>query len=1031
MAAQRDRKHHSAALRLASPPFRDPDALIKAWESLRGQESLRPHLEPLADLLIESAGAAAEPDQAFIQFIRLLEGSDNPAETLTMLSRHLDRLPYLVRLLGDSALLSEYVILHPASIERDFFSVDLDRPAGIEERRRVLQESLTLMGPGDLYGVLRRFKQREIFLIGARDLLRIPPVEEVTQELTDLAEVILDASLAEAFRSLADRFGLPMTTPNVGKTRPAAFSVMAMGKLAGRELNFSSDIDLMFVYDEEGETLGGPPPNGAAPIPNHAFFTKLSEELVRILGEITEDGHCYRIDLGLRPEGRSGALARSLYNYEVYYESWGSTWERQALIKCRPVAGDQGLGRRFVEMVQPFVYRKYLDFASLSEIKQMKERIDRHVDQRGEAERQVKLGRGGIREIEFVVQSLQLIHGGRIPAVRERNTLAALRGLEHHGLLSGDEARTLGEAYRFLRSVEHRVQIVHGAQTHLLPRNPEQLLALARRLGLGTVDALMALYQRRTQDVRRIFENLFYQPDDSTSASVVPEETSMILGREIDNAQARRVFDRYGIRDPEKACRNLMLLLEGQESRPLITPKARALLANLMPDLLKGIASSPDPDMAFDHLERFLAESGSRDLYLRTLGENPKVMELLTELFGTSVFLSTILIKNPGLFERFTRSGYLERPKTARQFERELARARVSGRTFDQRFLDVFRYKKEEIFRIGLRDILEFADLPDVTAELTALAEGVLSRILTLCRSAAGGGRSGGRAGGRLAIIGMGKLGGREMNYGSDLDILFVHAPSAQGEDEEGPLIHRLAEQVMEAVSRAGEEGILYRIDTRLRPFGSTGVLTQTVDAYRAYFQEHAQTWERQALIKARPVAGDPSLGSSFMEEVERFTYGYGLLKTESRAIAEMRERLATEREAIQPGEFHLKLSRGGIVDVEFSVQKLQLRHGHDHPEVRNPKTMQALDALVRAGLLSKRDQAALRTGYLFLRRVENRLRILRDASDDVITLEPGALEPLARRLGYERDSGARLLTDIEANRSMVERASRRIIEKT
>ena len=589
----------------------------------------------------------------------------------------------------------------------------------------------------DVFRVLRAFRRQEMLRIGLRDLLGKADLQETVTELSDLAEVCLQKAYEWADGELRKRYGRPIVMQEDGTARSAGFAVIAMGKLGGRELNFSSDVDLMYVYSADGETEGTATADGAASnrITNHQYFIKLGEKLSAAIGEKTEDGFVFRVDMRLRPEGQRGPLAQSLGGYEIYYESWGQTWERSALIKARPVAGDETVGREFLERISPFVYRKYLDYGAIAEIRDMKQKINKDVEQKGKTHRDVKLGYGGIREIEFVVQALQLIYAGRDRSLREKNALKALHMLAQKGLITYQERADLSKAYVFLRTVEHRIQILDDLQTQTMPLDDRELRTLARRSGYLSpgqeAELLLRDYAEHTHKVRSIYDDLFAFTGEDTSPQTAPHEYELLLDASITEQESVAAFARFGFRDPGKAYRNLLMLREGPAFVHQ-TPRSRKLFNEIFPSLFHEIASSPDPDMALNHLESFLAAQGSWESFQSLVRLNPDVVKTLIAVFANSDYLSRMLISRPVLIENLFESRKVFGTGTARVFSQELTALMDKAPGITEKLDALRRFKHREEIRLGMADLLAGAGQAVVCRDLSKLAEACLSSALAL-----------------------------------------------------------------------------------------------------------------------------------------------------------------------------------------------------------------------------------------------------------------------------------------------------------
>jgi glutamate-ammonia-ligase adenylyltransferase len=1006
--------------------FVDRERARKNWVML--DQALGGRLEPLTPALLISLGRAADPDQALNNLEGFVSVLTDASRFAALARDRREIFSTLVAVLGASRFLSTFILSEgDAVLDRIADSSYLSRPAG----KSLLSERLGGMLAGaredkDVLQVLRRFRKHEMLRIGLRDLLGIADLQETVGELSDLAEVCLQAAWERVDRDLQTRFGRPLTAPENGPAEPVGFAVIAMGKLGGRELNFSSDIDLMYVYGVDGETEGvmGPAGDVTHRITNHEYFSKLAEKLTAAISEKTEDGFVFRVDLRLRPEGQRGPLVQSLGGYEIYYESWGQAWERAALIKARFVAGDPAVGREFVERITPFVYRKYLDFSSLDEIKSMKKKINKEVEQKGRTTRDVKLGYGGIREVEFLVQALQLVYGGRDRGIRERGTLKALHLLSQRGLISYQEQADLADAYTFLRTVEHRIQIVDDLQTQTIPSDPRELRALARRLGYATpggeTDLFLADYADRTRKVRGMYDNLFAFAPKEESAEAQRAEYALLFDPETAEREAVAALANFGFRDAAKAYRNLMLLREGPAFVHQ-TPRSRRLFSEIFPRLFERIVASPDPDMALHHLESYLSAQGSWDSFQARVRQDALAEQTLIAVFANSEYFSRMLVTNPGLLDDIVDTSRVSGLGSKSSRLRELAVLIDRAPSLSDK-LDALRtFKQREEIRIGMADLLSLVPQPIVSRYLSRLAEVILCAAFDLAVSETCSRYGVKKCFPRLAVIGAGKLGGRELTYGSDLDILFVYI-----EDDRGPalggitafeLYSKIAEKTLSYVSTMTRLGFAYRVDTRLRPTGSKGPLVQSVAAFRNYYSSQAETWERQALVNARFVAGDPEVGRELMTLLSGLIYRETDARLLAQDISSMRKRMEGELGNESAGQYNIKQGAGGLVDIEFLCQYLQLAYGHSRPWLRVPGARTALRAISKLGLVSEEDYKVLMEAYLFLRLLESRLRIVTNQATSALSRDVEKLHALGRRMGIEDNgvsAGEKLLKEYE-----------------
>jgi [glutamine synthetase] adenylyltransferase / [glutamine synthetase]-adenylyl-L-tyrosine phosphorylase len=1016
----------------------DPAALAAAGiqdagQAIRNLELVRKRLGNdafaicLPSLLL-SLKRSGDPDMALNHFERFLNELDPASQFVNGMKSRPAVLPELILLFGASRFLASHCIAtasetfrllcHPA-----YLAHPADKELVADRLAALLQE---ISRDEDLFRSLRLFRKQEMLRIGLRDLLGRADLTETVAELSSLAEVCLQAAYERADAELHKRFGAPLIQGDDGSTRTAGFAVIGMGKLGGRELNFSSDIDLMYVYTADGETEGVPGPDGAPAkrISNHQYFIKLAEKLSAAIGQNTADGFVFRVDLRLRPEGQRGPLAQSLGGYEIYYESWGQTWERSALIKARPVAGDEAVGREFLERITPFVYRKYLDFGAIVEIREMKQKINRDVEQKGKTHRDVKLGYGGIREIEFLVQALQLIYGGRDRGLRERNSLIALHTLAQKGLLTYQENAELSKAYAFLRTVEHRIQILNDLQTQTLPAGEAELRALARRTGYldpgGEAEALVRDYAAYTHRVRSIYDNLLSQSGQARDEERPQSEFSELLGPEIGEQEAVAILGRYGFRDPSRAYRNIVLLREGQAFVHQ-TPRSRRVFSEMFPLLFEEIAASPDPDMALNYFESYLASQGSWDAFQAFMRQDVRALKVLVSVFGNSEYFSRMLVRSPALLEDLMDASREIGLGSSAFLEHGLSAALGKAANITDKLDILRRFKHREELRIGMADLMGAIPLPAVCRSLSRLADACLGAALDLAAHETAK-RCGvdGSCGG-LAVIGAGKLGGRELIYGSDLDILFVYDEARASTPPPGmsvfEYLSKMAERTISYLTTMTREGFAYRVDTRLRPTGSKGPLVQGLSAFKAYYSSQAETWERQSLVNSRCVAGDRIVGKDLLNALQGLIYRDDDPAALAAEVRAMRKRMQEERGREDASQYNIKQGTGGLVDIEFLVQYLQLRHGRKHAWVRVPGTINALRALRKEGILSPDDHRLLCDAYLFLRRLESRLRIVANQSTSFLSRDPDKLTALAKRMGYADyggSAGQKLITEYE-----------------
>ena len=725
--------------------------------------------------------------------------------------------------------------------------------------------------------------------------------------------------------------------------------MLAFGKLGGRELNYSSDIDLMVVYNEDGQTTGK---LGAT---HEEYCSRVTTEMLRLLTT------AYRVDFRLRPEGQRGPLVRSLASTLSYNDTLGRTWERQALIKVRPIAGSVELGQQFLESIEPFVYRRYLSLAEISEIKAIKRKIEQRAINQGDDTRDVKTGYGGIRDVEFVIQFLQLLNGGELPAVRSNNTLLAITALLRADCLSPTEGEILEKGYRFLRRTEHRLQLLGDMQTHHLPERPEELRRLAMRLGyhdriFRAEEQFEEEFGQATSFNRKVLNHLLHDAFADPTHTDAPE-SDLILLPEDQIDKANNILQRYGFRNAQTALHNLQLL--AQEPVPFLpTRRCRHFLASIAPKLLRALSETPDPDMALTNLEKVTASLGAKGVLWELFSFNEPSLKLYVDLCSSSQFLSQILMSHPGMIDELLDSLVLDQPKSLKDLRNELAEL---CRGADPHLIDriLHSFQNKELLRIGVQDILGKRPLRETLAALSELAEAILSHIVEReyeqhCQRW-GEPQNSNAMICRFVLVGLGKLGGKEMSYQSDLDLILIYEDDGQTQGRAGEStnnIHffsELAQRVIKALGQHSPLGRLYQVDMRLRPTGKSGSLVVPLEGFRKYYAEgSAQLWERQALTRGRVVYGDDAFGMNVVIVLHEAAYGPAWSPGMADEILAMRKRM----EASGRGENDLKRGAGGIVDVEFLVQLLLLKYGRSHPQIIFANAWDVLAAVKKTKLL-------------------------------------------------------------------------------
>jgi [glutamine synthetase] adenylyltransferase / [glutamine synthetase]-adenylyl-L-tyrosine phosphorylase len=841
---------------------------------------------------------------------------------------------------------------------------------------------------------LGEFKRRIFLHIAIGDLLRRFTVVDTTRALSRLADECIDGALAAA-AYLID-----------GDARIAQdLCVLAMGKLGAEELNLSSDIDLIYL-------LGGTANPARLQIAN-----RVGEAMTEIIA-----AECFRVDMRLRPGGRGSPLVIPLEGALGYYQSMGDTWERAALLRARPAAGAIETGRSFLEELTRFIYRRYLDFDTLRQLRAMKRQIELELRTPDLVERNIKLGRGGIRELEFIVQSLTLIYGGRDPRLRTAMTLEAIDRLETYAYLASDRAQKIRDAYLFLRDTEHKLQVAAGLQTHTLPAQAEGFAVLAARLGFGkTRDAPMRLgvmLRDHREFVATHFREMLAGGGERSEVKVsAPAEVAWRAAGDHDRAAAALL--ELGFSRPAQSANHLAMLAHGA-THTSASPYRRELLDRLGPELIEEIHDLADPDLALMNLASFISAVGARTSFLALLEEHPATRRVLLRLFASSSHLSTLFIRHPEILDTLVRSDLARVRRTEADLADELAGRVRASEDFEARLDAIRSFRQQEFLRVAIADLAGDLDLEDVQVELTALAETVLREALLLARDDVAA-RYPIAADLKLCAIAMGRLGAREMSYNSDLDLIFVYHeavdPAAAVREVAARMVQRLI-AILEAPTR---EGIAYRLDLRLRPSGNAGPLVASLAGFREYHRQSSAVWERQALVRARVVGGDAWLGGEVEIARCEFVFERGLTPAQVAEIARMRERMEREIGAETKHRLNLKQGRGGLVDVEFITQMMVLRYGQSHYAMRQRGTVALIRATAESGLMESRPAADLESDYRFMLRLEDRLRIETDQAAWALPTAYRDLLPLARRMGYAGgDAAQRLLDELHLRRRRV-----------
>ncbi len=953
--------------------------------------------------VLSAISRTGRPDEAVCGLASLVQAArelgDGGPDLMTALREDSRFRGRLLGVLGGSIGLSEHLAAHPdqwplllpEAVQGKLISADAMRAVmlaavgvdpGDEPCTGTEGARATVTG-GAAVLALRTAYRSQLLIIAAHDLapavepsLPVTALPTVCQALSDLADATVQAGLSVAAAAL------PATSA------PARLAIVAMGKCGAKELNYLSDVDVIFAADHPPD----PPDQSDRPARDDdrmlATATALAAGVMRICGQAA-----WEVDAALRPEGKAGALVRTLPSHAAYYHRWAATWEFQALLKARPAAGDPDVGRRFTDITSEGVWNAAGRTSFVDDVQAMRRRVEANIP-RELKDKELKLGSGGLRDVEFAVQLLQLVHGRTDPDLRLPGTLMALRSLIRGGYVGRTDGAEMAAAYTFLRRAEHRLQLQRLRRTHLLPEDGADLEWLARTDGYeatGTSSAAEVFTAdriRHSASVRRLHEKLFYRPLLHAVAAVPGDELRLTP----ESASARLAA--LGFRNPDSALRHLAALTSG------VTRRA-AIQRTLLPVLLDTFAGSPDPDaglLSYRQVSEALAET---PWYLRLLRDEGLVAQRLGTLLGGSKLVGNLLVRAPEVLRLLVDDVSLLRPEPADVASALLARSRRGASA--QESVDAARSaRRHEMLRLACGDLLGLIDVRHIAIGLTSVAQASLQAAYEVALHSVATQR-GAPLRGRLAVIGMGRLGGGELSYSSDADVMYVAEP-LPGEDVRGGMddMSAVADLMARLLARPTPDPPLL-IDANLRPEGRNGPLVRTLEAYRAYWRRSAAPWERQALLRARPIVGDEQLGRDFVVAADEFRYPVGGLS--ARDVIEIRRiKARVDAERLPRGAdptTHTKLGRGGLSDVEWTIQLLQLQHAAAVPEMRTPTTLGAIAAAAAAGILDVADAEALTGGWLEATRTRNALMLVRGRPEDQIPAHGRELMGVARALGY------------------------------
>ena len=933
-------------------------------------------LENVVDLL----GRTADPDLALDSLARLAEVAADAEVLMTTMVEDEGTAMRLLSVLGASQALGDHLARHPDQwTELRDPTLGSTRAAGFAVKEALLRAvgadpadpaPTATLSDRDALDALRVEYRRVLLRLAARDLAHGQAVDDVAAELSDLAAGALEAALAIARARVGEKANL------------ARLAVIAMGKCGGHELNYVSDVDVIFVCApasddvEETEAI--------------RIATQLAGHLMQACSEHTGEGTLWPVDAALRPEGKAGQLVRTLASHQGYYERWAKTWEFQALLKARHVAGDRELGAAYDEMVTPLVWQAAERDGFVADVQSMRRRVLENIPAH-EADRQLKLGSGGLRDVEFAVQLLQLVHGRGDPRLRARATLSALHELTQGGYVGREDGEALHEAYAFLRRMEHRLQLYRLRRTHVVPDadHEEDLRRLGRSMGFykEPIAELEKAWQHHRLEVRRLHEKLFYRPLLESVARIPGDDVRLTP------KAAEQRLAALGFADPRAALRHLEALTSG-------VSRTSSIQRTLLPVMLEWFADAPEPDYGLFGFRKISEHLGSTPWYLSTLRDEGEVAQRLATLLATSRYASDLLEREP---QGVKMLGEDLRPLSSEVLTTEMLATSRRQESAEDAVRQIRGVRRRELLRIASGDLLGLIDVADVGRALTRLTDATLEATLDAAQRAVLAARSLEAAPTAMAIVAMGRYGGFELSYGSDADVMFVHQP-LEGADPSvaSGYAQAVAHEVRRLLSLPGSDPVL-EVDAGLRPEGKQGPLVRTIDSYAAYYAKWSHVWEAQALLRADAVVGDPDVRARFTTMIDPLRYPEGgLSQSDIVEIRRIKARVDTER--LPRGadrNTHLKLGRGGLTDLEWTVQLLQMRHAARIEELRTPQTLPALEAAAEAGLLDAEDAEVLAEGWRTVSRVRNAITLVRGKPGDQLPRDTRERAAVSVAVGY------------------------------
>ncbi len=940
---------------------------------------------------LAALGVAADPDQALVALLNL--ATAEPAKTKALLKKE-DSARRLCALLGASTALTDFIMRHPAQL--DLFEKPHALCSQDEVKQTLIQSVQSMLKPGfeiaAVWNALRVAYRRELLKIAVFDLSQ-PDVQAgqpaVAAALADIAAAAIEAGL------LVARAELKLTTEHGvfagAEVDSTQLAVIAMGKCGARELNYISDVDVIYVADSSSPDLEA---QRAVEI-----ATKLATRMMRAMDGTASEPMLWQVDPNLRPEGKSGALVRTLESHVAYYDRWAQSWEFQALLKARPLAGDLELGQRYVDALAPKVWSSATRENFVESVQRMRERVTEFIPA-NEIDLQLKLGPGGLRDIEFTVQLLQLVHGRTDNTVHQRDTIGAIHALSQGGYIGRSEANEFASHYRFLRLLEHRIQMSEMRRTHLMPTSDSKRRALARAVDLKlTAETLIERWESVKVEVRALHQKIFYRPLLSAVSKLGDDSLSLSTDQVRDRLHA------IGFGDPKGALDHISALTSGLSRRAVIQKQ-------LLPVLLQWFSEGTDPDAALLAFRRLSEDLGESHWYLRMLRDSSGAAERMTQVLSNSRLATNLFERIPEAAAWFERSEDLI-PMTAAELEAEFDAVISRHEVVDTAANLIRNIRRRETLRIAMGAVLGDLTIAQLSQGLSDLTAGYLRAMLDVATDLNGSDIAAGDVNKILdfGIIAMGRFGGEELGFGSDADVMFVYK-TKPGTD--GSVAQKVAERIISELRRLTADQVLeFELDMDLRPEGKNGPVARSIESYAAYYERWSNTWEAQALLRARPIAGSAELRNEFLELINKYRYPTELTDSAVTEIRRIKARVETERLPLGADpKRHLKLGRGSLSDVEWLVQLFQMQFGNEHPSIRTPQTLAALDAMVAEKLIAEHDARVLSEAWLLASRLRSASVLWANKRSDVLPTDRRQLEGMARIMEYPRGSATQLEDD-------------------